>query len=153
RYIGRHDLSSGRLVAWVGYLHWRHHAYGEIQPIEVLRLAEVMGLTGDLSKAALKCLQQDFPKLASYGDGRVRVSFGPPRQHLLHEGFVRDIERFLAAGGVPAERLELRISVKAALARSPADFNSLAQQGVQLVVDEIGRGMDFPLDWLGRAPM
>jgi EAL domain-containing protein (putative c-di-GMP-specific phosphodiesterase class I)/GGDEF domain-containing protein len=153
RYIGRHDLSSGRLVAWVGYLQWRHRVYGEIQPIEMLRLAEVMGLSAQLSAAALKCLREDFPQLAGHGDGRARVSFGPPRQHLLHEGFVRDIERFLGEGGVPADRLELRISVKAALARSPADFDSLAQRGVQLVVDEIGRGMDFPLDWLGRAPM
>ena len=153
RYIGRHDLSSGRLVAWVGYLQWRHRLYGEIQPIEMLRLAEVMGLTAALSKAALKCLQEDFPKLAADADGRVRVSFGPPRQHLLQDGFVRDIERFLAEGAVPAHRLELRISVKAALARSPADFDDLARRGVQLVVDEIGRGMDLPLDWLGRAPM
>jgi EAL domain-containing protein (putative c-di-GMP-specific phosphodiesterase class I)/GGDEF domain-containing protein len=153
RYVPRHDLASGRLVAWVGYLRWRHRVYGEIQPIEVLRLAEVTGLSGALSLAALKCLRQDFPALTRNADARVRVSFGPPRQHLLHAGFVRDIERFLAEGTVPAERLELRISVKASLALSPADFNSLARRGVQLVVDEIGRGMDFPLDWLGRAPM
>ena len=153
RYVPRHELASGHLVAWVAYLRWRHRVYGEIQPVEVLRLAEVTGLSGALSLAALKCLREDFPALTCNTDARVRVSFGPPRQHLLHAGFVRDIERFLAEGTVPAERLELRISVKASLARSPADFNSLAQRGVQLVVDEIGRGMDFPLDWLGRAPM
>ncbi len=153
RYVGRHDLASGRLVAWVGYLRWRHKVYGEIQPIEVLRLAEVTGLSAALSFAALKSLREDFPALTRNTDERVRVSFGPPRQHLLHAGFVRDIERFLAAGTVPAERLELRISVKAAIGHTAAEFNSLAQRGVQLVVDEIGRGMDFPLDWLGRAPM
>ena len=32
RYVPRHDLASGRLVAWVGYLRWRHRVYGEIQP-------------------------------------------------------------------------------------------------------------------------
>ena len=153
RYVPRHDLASGRLVARVGYLRWRHRVYGEIQPVEILRLAEVTGLSGALSLAALKRLREDFPALTRNTDARVRVSFGPPRQHLLHAGFVRDIERFLAEGTVPAERLELRISVKASPARSPAEFNSLAQRGVQLVVDEIGRGMDFPLEWLGRAPM
>ncbi len=153
RYIGRHDLASGRLVAWVGYLRWRHRVYGEIHPIEVLRLAEVTGLAGALSFAALKSLREDFPALTRNTDECVRVSFGPPRQHLRHAGFVRDIERFLAAGTVPAERLELRVSVKAAVGRPAAELNSLAQRGVQLVVDEIGRGMDFPLDWLGRAPM
>ena len=127
----------------MSYLRWRHKVYGEIPPIEVLRLAEVMGLTGALSLAALKCLGEDFPALTRNTDERVRVSFGPPRQHLLHAGFVRDIERFLAAGTVPAERLELRISVRASLGRSAGEFNSLARRGVQLVVDEIGRGMDI----------
>jgi EAL domain-containing protein (putative c-di-GMP-specific phosphodiesterase class I)/GGDEF domain-containing protein len=153
RYIGRHDLATGRLVAWVGYLQWHHRVYGRIQPIELLRLAEVMGLTGALSLAVMKRLKKDFVALARHPDPRIRVSFAPPRQHLTHEGFIRDIERFLADGVLPAARLELRISVKASHARSPADFDSLARRGVQLVVDEIGRGMDFPLDWLGRAPM
>jgi EAL domain-containing protein (putative c-di-GMP-specific phosphodiesterase class I)/GGDEF domain-containing protein len=153
RYVGRHELASGSLVAWVGYLRWRHRTYGEIQPAELLRLAEITGLSGALSLAGLKCLREDFPALMQNTDARVRVSFGPPRQHLLHEGFIRDIERFLAAGTVPPERLELRISLKAFPARSPEDFNSLAQRGVHLVVDEIGRGTDLPLDWLSRAPM
>jgi EAL domain-containing protein (putative c-di-GMP-specific phosphodiesterase class I)/GGDEF domain-containing protein len=153
RYISRHDLATGRLHTWVGYLRWRHRVYGEIRPIELLRLAEVTGLSRELSLAALKCVGEDFPTLARQGDGSVRVSFGPPRQHLLQDGFVRDIERFLAQSSIPADRLELRISVKASLSRAPTDFNSLARRGVHLIVDEIGRGMDFPLDWLARAPM
>lgn len=153
RYASRHDLATGRLSAWVGYLRWHHRLYGEIQPIELLRLAEVTGLSKALSMAALRCLREDFPTLVRQGEAGARVSFGAPRQHLLQEGFVRDIERFLAEGSVPAERLELRISVKASLSRAPSDFNPLAQRGVQLTVDEIGRGMDFPLDWLARAPM
>ena len=153
RYVSRHDLATGRLSTWVGYLQWRHRLYGEIQPIELLRLAEVTGLSRELSLRALQCLGEDFATLARRGDGAVRVSFGAPRQHLLHARFVRDMERFLESRIIPAERLELRISVQASLSRAPTDFNSLAQRGVQLIVDEIGRGMDFPLDWLARAPM
>jgi EAL domain-containing protein (putative c-di-GMP-specific phosphodiesterase class I) len=49
--------------------------------------------------------------------------------------------------------LELRIPVKACFVRAASDFNSLAKRGVQFVVDDLGRGMDWPLDWLSRAPM
>jgi predicted signal transduction protein with EAL and GGDEF domain len=153
RYDARHDLASGRLVAWVGHLQWRHRLYGEIQPGELLRLAQVTGLSAELSAAALKCLGEDFVTLARYPDAGVRVSFGAPRQHLLHESFVRNMERFLSEGIVPAERLELRISVRTSVTRSPRELKSLARRGVQLVVDDIGRGADFSLDWLAHAPM
>ncbi len=59
----------------------------------------------------------------------------------------------LAEGVVPPERLELRISVKASASRDPAEFDSLAKRGVQFIVDDMGRGMDLPLDWLARTPI
>src|SRR6202012_3670609 len=43
RYVSRHDLATGRLVARVGYLRWRHPRYGEIHPQELVRLAETTG--------------------------------------------------------------------------------------------------------------
>ena len=33
RYVGRHDLQTGRLVTWVGYLRWLHPLRGEIRPV------------------------------------------------------------------------------------------------------------------------
>jgi EAL domain-containing protein (putative c-di-GMP-specific phosphodiesterase class I)/GGDEF domain-containing protein len=153
RYVGRHDLATGRLVAWVGHLHWQHRVYGEIHPLELVRLAEITGRGTDLARAALKRLQEDFIAFAPRLDAGVRISFGAPRQHILHEDFIGDIERLLAEAVVPAERLELRISVKAAVSRAPADFDSLAQRGIQMVVDDMGRGMDLPLDWLARVPI
>jgi EAL domain-containing protein (putative c-di-GMP-specific phosphodiesterase class I)/GGDEF domain-containing protein len=153
RYVSRHDLATGRLVARVAYLRWRHPQYGEIHPLELVRLAEVTGRAADLTRAALQRLQTDFAAFTPQWRKGVRMSFGAPKHHILHEDFVADIERFLAESVIPAERLELRISVKACFWRAASDFNSLAERGVQLVVDDLGRGMDWPLDWLGRAPI
>jgi EAL domain-containing protein (putative c-di-GMP-specific phosphodiesterase class I)/GGDEF domain-containing protein len=152
RYVGRHDLETGRLVAWVGYLRWVHPFRGEIRPDEFLRVAETTGLATALSRAVLMHLRQDFAARGPRSDADVRISFGALRHHILHEDFVADVERLLAEGAVPAERLELRISEKALIARDPADFNSLQQRGVRIVVDEVGRGMGS-LDWLARAPI
>ncbi|GAC1465127.1 MAG: hypothetical protein PVSMB1_14950 [Gemmatimonadaceae bacterium] len=151
RYVGRHDLASGRLVAWVGYIRWLHPLRGEIRPVEFLRVAEATGLATALSRAVLTRLREDFAALGPQDEG-VRISFGALRHHILHDNFVGDIERFLTEGSVPAERLELRISEKALNAREPADFNSLQRLGIRLVVDEVGRGMGS-LDWLARAPI
>ena len=153
RYVSRHDLATGRLVARVAYLRWRHPQYGEIHPLELVRLAEVTGRAADLTRTALQRLQTDFAAFTPQWCKGVRISFGPPKHHILHEDFVGDIERFLAESVIPAERLELRISVKACFWRAASDFNSLAARGVQLVVDDLGRGMDWPLDWLARAPI
>jgi EAL domain-containing protein (putative c-di-GMP-specific phosphodiesterase class I)/GGDEF domain-containing protein len=152
RYIGRHDLASGRLVAWVGYLHWQHPLRGEIRPAEFLRVAETTGLATTLSRAVLAGLREDFAGLAAQADADVRLSFGALRHHVLHEDFAADIGRFLAEGAVPAARLELRISEHALIARDAVNLECLGQLGVQLVVDEVGRGMGS-LDLLARAPI
>ena len=152
RYVGRHDLATGRLVAWVGYLRWIHPMRGEVRPVEFLRVAETTGLATALSRAALECLQQDFSALAPQWDAEVRISFGALRHYALHAEFAADIARFVASGAVPAERLELRIAERAFIAADGAAFQQLRQLGIQLVVDEVGRGLSS-LGALAKAPI
>jgi len=152
RYVGRHDLATGRLVTWVGYLRWIHPVRGEVRPVEFLRVAESTGLAADLSRAVLSCLQEDFTALAPQWDDDVRISFGALRHHILHDDFAADIVRFLAEGSVPADRLELRIAEKTFVASDPAELKDLRRLGVRMVVDEVGRGLGS-LDGLARAPI
>ena len=151
RYVGRHDLVTGRLVTWVGYLRWLHPLRGEIRPNEFLRVAEITGLAAALSRAVLTRLRQDFMELIPKSEGDVRISFGALRHHVLHDDFTNDIEQFLA-DGVSPERLELRVSEKTLISRDPADLVALRDRGVRLVVDEVGRGLGS-LDWLARTPI
>jgi EAL domain-containing protein (putative c-di-GMP-specific phosphodiesterase class I) len=152
KYVGRHDLATGRLVAWVGYLRWLHPLRGEILPREFLRIAETTGLGTILSRAAMTWLQEDFVAYSRRSDPQVRISFGALRHHLSHEEFVEDFHRLLGDGVIPPERLELRISERNLSARPPSDLISLADAGVQLIVDEVGRGA-MSLEWLARAPV
>lgn len=152
RYVGRHDLATGRLVAWVGYLRWQHPLRGEIRPFDFLRVAETTGLGTTLSRAAMKWLQDDFLTLSRRSPPDVRISFGALRHHLSHEEFVEDFNRLLSAGSIPPQRLELRIPERNVGVRPPSDLNSLAAAGVQLIVDEVGRGTMSP-EWLARAPI
>jgi EAL domain-containing protein (putative c-di-GMP-specific phosphodiesterase class I)/GGDEF domain-containing protein len=150
RYVGRHDLRTGRLLACVGYLQWRHPLRGEIRPAEFLRLAAATGLATPLSRAVLARLKKDFELFAARSTSEARISFGALRHHILHEDFANDVSRLIAEGGLPAERLELRIAEKVFVAREPARFAALETLGVRLVIDEVGRGTGS-LDSLARA--
>jgi predicted signal transduction protein with EAL and GGDEF domain len=153
RYVGRHDLVTGKAVAWVGYMQWQHPLRGETRPSEFIRVAETTGLAMSLSRSVMAKLREDFQTLnAAANSNDVRISFGALRDHILHEEFVSDIDHLLAESGIPADRLELRIAEKAFVGRNPDDFYSLQKRGVQFVVDEVARDMGS-LPWLARAPL
>jgi EAL domain-containing protein (putative c-di-GMP-specific phosphodiesterase class I)/GGDEF domain-containing protein len=152
RYTGRHDLKTGRLVTCVGYLRWRHALRGEIRPTEFLRLAAATGLAASLSRAVLAYLRSDFAVLAARCESEVCISFGALRHHVLHEEFLNDVCQLVADGGIPAERLELRIAEKVFITREQSHAEALKRVGVRLVVDEVARGIGS-LDSLARAPI
>jgi EAL domain-containing protein (putative c-di-GMP-specific phosphodiesterase class I)/GGDEF domain-containing protein len=152
RYVGRHDLATGRLVAWVGYLRWIHPLRGEVHPTEFLGVAETTGLAAALSRAVLQGVREDFAAVAPHIASDVRISFGALRHHILNDDFAGDIGRFLQDGAVPADRLELRISERTFTVLNPSVCKSLKELGVRLVVDEVGRGM-ASIDGLARAPI
>ena len=152
RYTGRYDLVTGRLVAQVGYLRWNHRLRGELPAGEFLGVAETTGLATVLSRAILEDLRNDFAAMVSEFGADTRLSFGALRHHMLQDDFADDIGRFLAEGAVPAQRLELRISERAFAAMGASVYDSLHRLGVQIVVDEVGRGFSS-LDRLARAPI
>jgi EAL domain-containing protein (putative c-di-GMP-specific phosphodiesterase class I)/GGDEF domain-containing protein len=151
RYVSRCDLSTGEVVARVGYLQWIHPLRGEIRPAEFVRVAEATGLAAALSRAALACLERDFAALA-LAQSDAWISYGALRHHVLHEGFIDDIAALLEKKAIPAGRLELRIAEKTFVMREPEYFKAFERLGVRLVVDEVARGMGS-LQRLARAPL
>jgi predicted signal transduction protein with EAL and GGDEF domain len=150
RYVGRHDLVTGRRVANVGYLGWNHPLRGEIRPAEFVRVAEATGLARALSRMVMQGLQRDLAEMNRGADARIRISFGALRHHILHEDFIKDITRLTSEGAVPAGQLELRISERSLIAADAAAFQSLQEMGIDLVVDEVGRGLSS-LEQLARG--
>jgi diguanylate cyclase len=152
RYFGRHDLASGRRVALVGYLRWTHPLRGELSPADFLGVAETTGLAPALSRLALDTLKDDFVAMASRLAPDTRISFGALRHHMLQEDFIEEVARFLEQGALPASRLELRIAERAFAALSPSAYQALGRLGLQIIVDQVGRGFSS-LDRLARAPI
>ena len=152
RYVGRHDLATGELTAWVGYLQWNHPLRGEVRPAEFVGIAETTGQSSALSRSLLVSLQEDFSLFRDRVPPGVRISFGALRHHVLKDSFAGHIHELIAAGEIAAERLELRISERAYIARDPSVWKDLTRLGVRLVVDEFGRIVSS-LELLARAPI
>jgi c-di-GMP-specific phosphodiesterase len=152
RYVGRHDLRTGLLVARLAYIRWIHPLRGEVSPKEFLGVADATGAAVALSRAALQRLGADFAEMRRDTAPDVRLSFGPLRHHLLHEDFLADIDGFLASGVVAPGRLEIRIPESLIAVLSPGFCAPLVARGVQFVVDEVGRGLGS-LEQLARAPL
>lgn len=152
RYVGRHDLLSGRLVAVIGYLSWRHPLRGEVRPTEFLNIAEATGLSDLLAASMLQCLCEDSRSFELQFATPVRLSFGPLRHHILSSRFLSDIDVLLTAGQIAPDRLEIRIAERTFITSDHLAWRSLAKLGVQLVVDEVGRKMSS-FDQLTRAPL
>jgi predicted signal transduction protein with EAL and GGDEF domain len=152
RYIGRHDLKTGRLTSIVSYVHWTDSLRGEVAPADFLRVAEATGTAHALSRSLLDGLRRDYPRLAAQVGEDVGVSFGPLRHHVLGDTFLGDIEAVLASGDIAPGRLEIRISERVYISRDLKFWHALARTGVRLVVDEIGRDLTS-LDRLARGPL
>jgi EAL domain-containing protein (putative c-di-GMP-specific phosphodiesterase class I)/GGDEF domain-containing protein len=152
RYAGRYDLASGQLTACVAEMVWNHPLRGAIAAGEFLRIAESTGLAHTLSQTSFKWLQEDYVRLRGAWPANTRLSFSVLRHHLSHEAFVADFERALAEGPIPPEQLELRLSEKHLGLRAPGEFKSLANRGVELLVEDVG-GTGASLAWLAHAPV
>ena len=139
RYLGRYELSSGRLDAVVGYVTWHHPLRGEVAPKEFLNVAEASGTAVGVSREMLRLLHSDLLRSVSQMDGTTCFSFGPLRHHLLHDDFIRDIEEFLGRSRLPPQRLEIRVAERSFVAMPPGVFAELRRVGVRAVVDEVGR--------------
>ncbi len=152
RCVGRHDLETGRLIALVAYARWVHPLRGEISPAEFLGVADATGEALVLSKAILKSIGLDFERLAATLESGVRFSYGPLRRHLAHADFVKDVATFLAAGPVTAAQFEVRIAEGTFVSLPESVCDRLEALGVQIVIDEVGRGMGS-INRLARSPL
>jgi predicted signal transduction protein with EAL and GGDEF domain len=141
RYLGRYELSSGRLDALVGYVTWHHPMRGKVAPKEFLRVAEASGMAVALSREMMRILRVDVARLLPQTPAGVRFSFGPLRHHLLHDHFFRDIEEFFEESALSPDRLEIRVDERSFVAMPSHVFTELHRIGIRAVVDEVGRSM------------
>ena len=143
------SLEANRLVGFEALLRWHHPMRGILLPEEFLSIAEESGLILPISNwvlnetcSQLKQWHEQFPNLKD-----LTVNVNISSKQLLQPNFTERIAAALETFKLKAEYLKLEINEAALInnyARANVVFAELKNLGVQLQVDNFGKGHSAP---------
>ncbi|MGH2929737.1 MAG: putative bifunctional diguanylate cyclase/phosphodiesterase, partial [Solirubrobacteraceae bacterium] len=136
------DLDDLRVRGAEGLVRWQHPEHGLIPPGAFVQTIEQTGLIGPLTRHVL---ERSIAECASWRrDGReLSVGVNLSVRNLLDHDLPRQVQRLLAAHGLPAEALQLEITESMIMTdpeRALATVSRLSALGVRLSVDDFGTG-------------
>ncbi len=145
------NLKSGRIGTCEALLRWNHPVRGTVSPIDIIPVAEDMGLIVDLGrwilrKACMECMK--WPEGVS-----VAVNFSPQQFH--QRDVLSEVRYALEVSGLPAHRLEIEITESSLLRNTQLTHDVLSQLhtiGVRISLDDFGTGYSS-LSYLHNFPL
>jgi diguanylate cyclase (GGDEF)-like protein len=145
------NLKSGKIATCEALLRWNHPVRGTVSPIDIIPVAEDMGLIVDLGrwilrKACMECMK--WPEGVS-----VAVNFSPQQFH--QRDVLGEVRYALEVSGLPAQRLEIEITESSLLRNTQLTHDVLSQLrniGVRISLDDFGTGYSS-LSYLHNFPL
>ncbi|HEY8335949.1 MAG TPA: EAL domain-containing protein [Tardiphaga sp.] len=145
------NLKSGRISTCEALLRWNHPVRGTVSPIEIIPVAEDMGLIVDLGrwilrKACIECTK--WPEAVS-----VAVNFSSQQFH--QRDILSEVRYALEVSGLPAHRLEIEITESSLLRNTQWTHDALSQlhaAGCRISLDDFGTGYSS-LSYLHNFPL
>ncbi|KIZ44349.1 MULTISPECIES: EAL domain-containing protein [Rhodopseudomonas] len=145
------NLKTGRISTCEALLRWNHPVRGTVSPVDIIPVAEEMGLIVDLGRWILRraCMEcKTWPEQVS-----VAVNFSSQQFH--QRDVLNEVRYALEVSGLPAARLEIEITESSLLRNTQWTHDALAQlhaEGVRIVLDDFGTGYSS-LSYLHNFPM
>ena len=145
------NLKSGRISTCEALLRWNHPVRGTVSPIDIIPVAEDMGLIVDLGRWILRkaCMEaMKWPEAVS-----VAVNFSPQQFH--QRDVLSEVRYALEVSGLPAHRLEIEITESSLLRNTQWTHDALSQlhaAGVRISLDDFGTGYSS-LSYLHNFPL
>ena len=145
------NLKSGKIATCEALLRWNHPVRGTVSPIDIIPVAEDMGLIVDLGrwilrKACMECMKWPDPV-------SVAVNFSPQQFH--QRDVLSEVRYALEVSGLPANRLEIEITESSLLRNTQLTHDVLSQLhalGVRISLDDFGTGYSS-LSYLHNFPL
>jgi diguanylate cyclase (GGDEF)-like protein len=145
------NLKSGKVTTCEALLRWNHPVRGTVSPVDIIPVAEDMGLIVDLGrwilrKACMECMK--WPEAVS-----VAVNFSPQQFH--QRDVLSEVRYALEVSGLPAHRLEIEITESSLLHNTQLTHDVLSQLrtlGVRISLDDFGTGYSS-LSYLHNFPL
>lgn len=145
------NLQSGKITTCEALLRWNHPERGLVSPVDIIPVAEEMGLIIELGRWILRqaCVEcAAWPEQVS-----VAVNFSPQQFH--QREVMNDVREALEASRLPSERLEIEITESSLLRNTQWTHDALAQlhaAGVRISLDDFGTGYSS-LSYLHNFPL
>jgi diguanylate cyclase (GGDEF)-like protein len=145
------NLKTGRISTCEALLRWNHPERGTVSPIDIIPVAEDMGLIIDLGRWILRkaCMEaMKWPEGVS-----VAVNFSPQQFH--QRDVLSEVRYALEVSGLPADRLEIEITESSLLRNTQWTHDALSQlhaAGVRISLDDFGTGYSS-LSYLHNFPL
>lgn len=145
------NLKTGRITTCEALLRWNHPVRGTVSPIDIIPVAEEMGLIVDLGrwilrKACMECMM--WPEHVS-----VAVNFSSQQFH--QRDVLNEVRYALEVSGLPATRLEIEITESSLLRNTQFTHDALERlhaEGVRISLDDFGTGYSS-LSYLHNFPL
>jgi len=145
------NLQTGKISTCEALLRWNHPARGTVSPIDIIPVAEDMGMIVDLGrwilrKACIECME--WPDAVS-----VAVNFSPQQFH--QRDILGEVRYALEVSGLPASRLEIEITESSLLRNTQLTHEVLSRLralGVRMSLDDFGTGYSS-LSYLHNFPL
>jgi diguanylate cyclase (GGDEF)-like protein len=145
------NLKSGRISTCEALLRWNHPERGMVSPVDIIPVAEEMGLIVDLGrwilrKACMECMK--WPEPVS-----VAVNFSSQQFH--QRDVLSEVRYALEVSGLPTHRLEIEITESSLLRNTQWTRDVLSQLhalGVRISLDDFGTGYSS-LSYLQNFPL
>src|SRR4051812_15910528 len=151
------DMRSGRVTGFEALLRWNHPAWGLVQPLTFIPVAEETGLIVDIGAWALteacRQMQQWRSELPRGEDMTIAVNVSA--RQLRNQSIVGRVQRALFESGLPREALTLELTESTLMedpTGAPEVLGRLKALGVGLAIDDFGTGYSS-LAYLRRFPV
>ncbi|WP_406678029.1 putative bifunctional diguanylate cyclase/phosphodiesterase [Rhodopseudomonas infernalis] len=145
------NLKTGRITTCEALLRWNHPVRGTVSPVDIIPVAEEIGLIVDLGrwilrKACMECMM--WPEHVS-----VAVNFSSQQFH--QRDVLNEVRYALEVSGLPSTRLEIEITESSLLRNTQFTHDALEQlhaEGVRISLDDFGTGYSS-LSYLHNFPL
>jgi diguanylate cyclase (GGDEF)-like protein/PAS domain S-box-containing protein len=137
------DLRSGAVFAAEALIRWQHPQLGIVYPNQFIREAEDMGQIVEIGEWVLMTACRQCKAWHTGGFPRLGVSVNVSARQFREESFVQQVDRALAASGLPPECLDLEVTeslIMEDIQRATRTMRRLKDRGVQLSIDDFGTG-------------
>ncbi|MCF7983400.1 MAG: EAL domain-containing protein [Thiohalocapsa sp.] len=148
-------LADGSMHGAEALLRWTHPELGPIPPSQFIRIAEDLGIIGEIGAWVLEHACRQLARWDAAGFLVPRIAVNCSVQQLEQPDLLEDMRRILERTQVEPDRLEIEVTESMLMRQADqviANLQALRDIGVTIAVDDFGSGFSS-LAYLKRLPI